>query len=380
MDADAVAAAVAAAVTPFADLSLGAPRELAPLWPEVRPEPMTRAEFEVVQKGGGGASVDRTPILLYQRLQPFNIYHHVWDDAATVFALLEDWLPTALHQRRISNSVGTGGASDSSHLAPLPVQLAFVDPHGGSMPNREVWEALSSLPAMPWASFVATKTEGAVVMLARVYAGTRGRCTHRRHCTSSPAPGLLRAFKVRLLDVFGIDSTAGAVAKGSSAMNSSLAIAPDIRPSAVIIIRTDRRSILNGNEVLAMLERRGYRARTVGPFSGMTLREQLVAVASSNLVVLAHGAELGPAWLGMREGACAAVIFPFTFVDTFAWWASAPLGIRLAPHYDSPMNRSDPRLAKPFEKKRAHWAEIAAFYQLNLRLDIGRFERSLWCM
>lgn len=363
-DAASTAGAAAAAVAPFADLALGAPLKVAQRWPDVRPDALTPTELQSALRDAGGArDTERTPIFLFQRLQPQNVYHHVWDDAATLFALLDDRLPRSLRRR-----VG----------APLGVRLVFADAHGDAIPNREVWEALSSLPAQPWESFIAERPAGAVIVVSRLYAGSAGRCVHRRHCTASPTPEVLLRFKEHLLAFLGVLPTEAWAERLPLASTQQ-------RPDAVLVVRGGRRRILNPSAVLSLLERQGYNARAVGPFSEMSLRAQVESVANSSLVVVAHGAELGPLWLGMRKGACASVLFPFLFMDSFAWWAGAPLGLRLAPFWDAPANRSDARLAfrdslpprKP--PNSASEFEVTVLYQRDFLVDVERLRRTMWC-
>ena len=371
-DAASVAGVAAAAVAPFTDLALGAPLKVAQSWPDVRPIALTPKELQAaLLEASGLRDLERVPVFLFQRLQPQNVYHHVWDDAATLFALLNDWLPRALRRR-----VGR----------PLGVRFVFADAHGDTVPNREVWEALSSLPAQTWEVFLAERPAGAVVMISRVFAGAAGRCVHRRHCVASPAPEVLLRFKSHLLAFLGV---AGAAPHGGAeaalAEKAPPTNAMRQRPDAVLVVRSGRRRVLNPGAVIALLERLGYSARTVGPLSALTLREQLQAVANSSLVVFAHGAELGSLWLGMRAGACAGVLLPFLFSESFAWWAGAPLGLRIAPFYDAPANRSDARLAfrdslpprKP--PRRTSDFEITLLYQYDMLVDVERLERTLWC-
>ena len=362
-DAASTAGAAAAAVAPFADLVLGAPLKVAQRWPDVRPDALTPTELQSALRDAGGArDTERTPVFLFQRLQPQNVYHHVWDDAAALFALLDDWLPRSLRRR-----VG----------APLGVRLVFADAHGDAIPNREVWEALSSLPAQPWESFIAERPAGAVIMVSRFYAGSAGRCVHRRHCTASPTPEVLLRFKEHLLAFLGVLPSKAGARRPLASIHQ--------RPDAVLVLRGGRRRILNPSAVLSLLERQGYNARAVGPFSEMSLRAQIESVANSSLVVVAHGAELGPLWLGMRKGACASVLFPFLFMDSFAWWAGAPLGLRLAPFWDSPANRSDDRLAfrdslpPRTPPNSASEFEVTVLYQRDFLVDVERLGRTMWC-
>lgn len=362
-DAASSAGAAAAAVAPFADLALGVPLKVVQRWLDLVPVALTPKELQsALLDAGGTHDTERTPIFLFQRLQPHNVYHHLWDDAATLFALLNDWLPRSLRRH-----IGT----------PLSVRFVFADTYGGTVPNQEVWEALSSLTAQPWESFIAERPAGAVIMLSRLYAGAAGRCVHKRHCVASPAPEVLLRFKHHMLKFLG-DPT-----RRSQAATPVVLVQQ--RPEAVLVIRTGRRRILNSGAVLSLLERLGYNAHAVGPFSGMTLRAQLEAVANSSLVVVAHGAELGPLWLGMREGACASILLPFLFSESFAWWAGAPLGLRLAPYWDAPANKSDERLAfrdslpprKP--PRQASEFEITVLYHRDFLVDVERLGRTMWC-
>ena len=87
----------------------------------------------------------------------------------------------------------------------------------------------------------------------------------------------------------------------------------------------------------------------------------------------------------MREGACASILFPFLFSESFAWWAGAPLGLRLAPYWDSPANKLDERLAfrdslpprKP--PRQASEFAITVLYHRDFLVDVECLGRTMWC-
>ena len=139
--------------------------------------------------------------------------------------------------------------------------------------------------------------------------------------------------------------------------------------------REGRRRIVNPDEVLALLSRMGYAARAVGPFARMPLREQLAAVHNASLTVFLHGAEIGPVWMGMAEGACAGLVFPYLCEETLAWWVGGPLGLRIAPFYEAPLRESDERFRLPA----ASADDIIALYNRDLRVEPKRLENTLWC-
>ena len=369
------------------DLVLGAPHELAGTWHTIKPTPISRAELlgsgASGGGGGGGGVVEGTPLFLYQRLAPTNIYHHLWDDAATVFSLVYDRFARALAAR----------AGE-----PLDVRLAFVDKFGTGNANDDVWRAISSFPAQSWQDFVGSAQPasggggggggggaGAPVMLAAVFAGSAGQCAHRRHCTSSPAPAKLRAFKRHLLAFFGIAPPPGAAAAaaaaaavtgaGETAVAAAAAAAAVKRPTALVVLREGRRRILNPGDLVALLDGMGYAAQPVGPFARMSLREQLAAIHNASLVVFLHGAEIGPVWMGLAEGACAGLIFPYLNEETLAWWVGGPLGLRIAPFYEAPLEESDERFRLP----KSSATDIIALYNRDMRVDPKRLRNTLWC-
>ena len=191
---------------------------------------------------------------------------------------------------------------------------------------------------------------------------------HRRHCTCSPLPAVLRNFKLHMLNFYGISSN-------ERRIESKHIEGANHKPTALLIVREGRRRILNPNDILALLSSMGYDARTTGPFVSMTLQEQLETISNSSLIVYLHGAEIGPVWLGMSEGACASLIFPFRFEDTLAWWAGEPLGLRIAPFFEAPVNEFDERLRLP----QVTADDFIANYNRDVWVDTKRLRNTLWC-
>ena len=107
----------------------------------------------------------------------------------------------------------------------------------------------------------------------------------------------------------------------------------------------------------------------------MVSEDELEAIHNASLVVFPHGAEIGPVWLGLAEGACASLIFPYLCEETLAWWVGGPLGLRIAPFYEAPVKAGDERFALPA----ASADDIIAIYNRDLRVEPRRLENTLWC-
>jgi hypothetical protein len=328
----------------FPTVHLGAPKFADNPWVSHVPRVITRAELQVavsVASSSQRVTLD-TPVFLYQRLNPQNIYHHLWDDVMTAFTAMAEAYPARLRP-------GQG---------PGDVQIVFTDgyPLAGS-PADDAWKALGTADVMNARALATRGTEGTIVMVRALAAGSQGRCTHRRHCAVDMTPAQVKAYRNHLLAFYGI-----------------VTVLPP-RPTAILIARAKRRMFVNIREIEGVVRSMGYETRVIGPFEGASLPEQLREIANASLAVFLHGAELGNAWMGLPEGACASVIFPFHFSDTISWWVADKLGIRVAPYFDVPSREGDPRLALPIEKE----AESIRNYNMDITAVPWMLRNSMWC-
>lgn len=323
-----------------ASIHLGVPLHADNPWPLVRPVPISRAEFEKIVGAHAATTpqIYESPVFLFHRLNPNNIYHHLWDDMSTVYALLQEVYSTWF----------------STPGSPAAITIVFTDSFGRNR-HIDVWNAITTFPVQMFHEVF--PKDRSVVMFRAIGAGSRGRCTHRRHCTSDMPAHFVRSFKRHMLAFYNVTAEL-----------------PDM-PTAVVIARQGRRILRNPDEVVAMARNLGYATHIVGPFEGTPFRDQLQAVAQASLAIFLHGAELGITWLGLPEGACASVIFPFYFTDTISWWVGEKVGIKIAPFYDAPNNNDDPRL----RKKISNIDDSVALYNEDVHVTPWLLEHSIWC-
>jgi hypothetical protein len=84
--------------------------------------------------------------------------------------------------------------------------------------------------------------------------------------------------------------------------------------------------LTNYDEIAQLLRVMGFEVREAGPFKGVPVREQFLAFANASLSVFVFGAELGPAWVGMPDGSCTAVLHPANIMDTLSYWVADKVG------------------------------------------------------
>ena len=343
-----------------------------------------------------GGPIYETPALIYQRLNPDNIYHHVWDDMLPVYTLLTEVYPQRMFMK---------------YGAPSDVKIIFTDGHKRDGQNDDAWDSISTFPMEMYGEFLRggvtygraleettdtnnpqssttssssssssaiptaspriiqnshNELEDGPLMVRVVAAGSRGRCTHRRHCTVDIHPNEVKRFKYHILKYYNIVS----VIPKTPPRHSN-----PTKPKAIIIARTGRRLFKNVNDVAEVARELGYEPQIIGPFINVPLQEQLRQIANASLAVFLHGAELGNAWLGLPEGSCASVIFPYYFTDTISWWIGDKLGINIAPYYDMPNNPSDKRLSKALNT----FDDALWIYHLDITVVPWLYRTSLWC-
>ena len=296
----------------------GVPNLVSNNWLSSKPRKMS-TEFEQQKKEEDSSSIMDVPIFVYQRLNPYNIHHHLWDDMATVFTLLTTFhniTPTFIGQ-------------------PMDIQLAFLDDAesssgpGGSMSSTlydKGWEAISNQPAHLFSTILRMSEKSS--MIRQLLVGTSGMCQHRNHCIVELPPGALLSFKHHLNAYFGV----------VSCLPSS--------PTAVVIRRSKDRLMQNYDAVKDGLTSKGYKTQIVGPLSKYTLQEQLSVLSNTSLYVFVSGAELGPVLMSAPVGASMCEIFPYLTADDIPFRYGIPLGIGIAIHEDAPEDPSDVRCVR----------------------------------
>jgi len=299
----------------------GVPNFVSNNWLSSKPRVITLTEFKQLENKA--SSIIDTPIFIYQRLNPYNIHHHLLDDMSTIYTLL-----TSFHNF-VHTSIGQ----------PFDVQLAFLDDAesvsgpGGSTSSTlydKGWEAISIHPAYLFSTFMRSISEP--TMIRKLLVGTSGMCPHQRHCSVRLPPGALLSFKRQITSYFGI----------ASVLPSS--------PTAFVVRRSKDRLMQNFEAVKEVLTKHGYDAQIVGPLSLYSIKEQLSLLSNASLYVFVAGAEIGPVLLSSPHGALMCLIYPFLTAEDVPFWYGKSLGLRIALHEDAPTDPSNDRCAIPKEK------------------------------
>ena len=314
----------------------GVPNYVTNNWLSSKPRMITVTEFAQLEKEDTSSSIMDVPIFLYQRLNPYNIHHHLLDDMSTVYTLLTHFhniTPTSIGQ-------------------PMEIQLAFLDDaesssgSGGSMSSTlydKGWEAMSNQPAHLFSTILRTNEKTS--MIRKLLVGTSGMCPHRRHCNSHLPPGSLLSFKHHLNAFFGIVSQ----------LPSS--------PTALVIRRSKDRLMQNYDAVKDGLTSKGFNTQIIGPLSKYTLQEQLSVLSNASLYVFVAGAELGPILYSMPDQASLCEIFPYLTAEDVPFWYGIPLGLGIAIHEDAPTDNSNYRCSMPSD-------QIGVFFTKLYRADV----------
>jgi len=297
----------------------GVPNFVLNNWLSSKPRVITPTEFKLLDnKTKAASSVVDTPVFLYQRLNPYNIHHHLLDDMSTIFTLL-----TYFHN-----------FTHTSLGQPFDVQLAFLDdaesisgPGGSTVSTLydKGWEAISFHPAYLFSKFMLSISEP--TMIRKLLVGSSGMCPHQRHCSVQLPPGALLSFKRHINAYFGVSS-----------------ILP-FSPTALVIRRSKDRLMQNYEAVKDGLISRGYNTQIIGPLSTYLLKDQLLFLSNASLYVFVAGAEIGPILLSMPIGASMCEIFPFPTAEPFPFWYGAELGLRISLHEDLPTDPFDSKCA-----------------------------------
>jgi len=308
----------------------GVPNFVSNNWLSSKPRVVTQTESKLLENKASSVSID-TPIFIYQRLNPYNIHHHLLDDMSTIYTLL-----TSFHNFT-QLSVGQ----------PLDVQLTFLDDAesisgpGGSTSSTlydKGWEAISIHPAYLFSTFMRSISEP--TMIRKLLVGSSGMCPHQRHCSVLLPPGALLSFKRHLNAYFGISS-----------------IRPT-SPTALVIRRSKDRLMQNYDVVKDGLISRGYNVQIVGPLSKYLLKEQLLLLSNASLYVFVAGAELGPILYAMPVGSSLCEIFPYLTAEDVPFWYGKPLGLGIALHEDAPTDSSNYRCAISKDQIGIHFTKL----------------------
>jgi hypothetical protein len=314
----------------------GVPKYVTNNWLSSKPRMMITTEFEQLEKEDFSSSIMDVPIFVYQRLNPYNIHHHLLDDMSTVYTLL-----THFHKLTLT-SIGQ----------PMDIQLAFLDDAesssgpGGSMSSTlydKGWEVISNQPAHLYSTILRASEKTS--MIRKLLVGTSGMCPHQRHCIAELPPGALLSFKHHLNAFFGIVSQ----------LPSS--------PTALVIRRSKDRLMQNYDAVKDGLTSKGFNTQIVGPLSKYTLQEQLSVLSNASLYVFVAGAELGPILYAMPDRASLCEIFPYLTAEDVPFWYGIPLGLGIAIHEDAPTDPANYRCSMPSD-------QIGVFFTKLYRADV----------
>ncbi len=349
---------------------LGHDMNVAPQEARVAPTVVPLEAVSTWTNGAAPPPLTGYPLLLFSRLNPKNIYHHLWDDQMFAHSVLCRHVP--LLAARGEGPGGGGGAGGGCAPGTVPpAAIGLVDGFGER--DLEDWAATVAREAYVWPPPPPAGAPGGVARVGYTIMGTRGLCTHRRHCSNIiPAPPV-RLFRAHLQALHGVVT----------------ALPPPGEPqTAVLVRRTGRRVLTNLDELVELVGVMGYRARVVGPLKDMTVREQYLAFANASLAVFVFGAELGPAWVGMPEGSCTAVLHPAGIMDTLSYWIADKVGLKVSTTVENFKTGADPRLApRPewagrekgglkFDQYSDVWLYL---FNHDFHLDAKDLHRNIWC-
>ena len=321
--------------------------------------------------GGGGVppALSEQPLLLFARLQPQNIYHHYWDDMMFAHSL-----GCARVAELAARGEGPGGGGEGGGCAPgvpPPYGVVLVDGFG----ERDFgdWGRIAASEVHLWPLAAPPGAPGGVARVAYLAAGSRGTCTHRRHCSNIIPAAPVALFRRHVQALFGVRSALPP---------------PGAKQTAVLVRRTGRRVLTNYDEIAELLRVMGFEVREAGPFRDVPIREQFLAFANASLAVFVFGAELGPAWVGMPDGSCTAVLHPANIMDTLSYWVADKVGLKVSTIVENFKTGGDPRLApRPewagrekgglaFEKYSDVWLWL---FNQDFRMDPKDLWRAIWC-
>ena len=164
--------------------------------------------------------------------------------------------------------------------------------------------------------------------------------------------------------------------------------APGEPQTAVIVRRVGRRVLQNVNEIAALMPLMGFVPKIVGPFKSMTYAQQFNAFANASFAVFVFGAELGPAWVGLPEGACATVLHPAGIVESLSYWVADKVGIKVSTMIEVFKMHNDTRLAPKslvheggdLKGQNKSFSDVwLNRFNYDFRIDPNDFLRQTWC-
>jgi hypothetical protein len=155
--------------------------------------------------------------------------------------------------------------------------------------------------------------------------------------------------------------------------------APGLPQIAVVVKRIGNRVLTNVDEIVKLTKLMGFVPKVVGPFQGLSYNEQFEAFANASLAIFVFGAELGPAWVGLPDGSCAAVLHPAGTVESLSYWVADKVGLKVATMIEVFKDADDPRLATERRVGKQYsdiWVEL---FNQNFRIDPKDLWRQTWC-
>lgn len=319
--------------------------------------------LETVAGWTGGATppaITTLPVQLFARLNPGNIYHHLWDDMGFAHSL-----GCKLVASVFARGDGPGGGASDGGCVPgvtPPFAVWLVDSFAER--NIEQWQELVAIEARAWPPTVPNDAPGGVAVIPLIAMGSRGACTHRRHCTDIISPAPVKLWQQHLRAHHGV---------------VTMLPPPGARQKAVIVKRTGSRQLTNIDEIVELMPLMGFDPVVIGPFKGMSYKEQFDAFANASLAIFVFGAELGPAWVGMPDGSCTAVLHPAGTVESLSYWIADKVGLKVTTMIEVFKRHDDPRLA-PERKAGKLYSDIwIDLFAQDFRIDPKDLWRQTWC-
>jgi hypothetical protein len=365
---------------------------------KVTPSPVN---FSTVLEWTNGAHGTPPPLTLlplqtFARLNPENIYHHLWDDmgfahslgcktlerlGATVpcqpgvtppFALIladrfrkrdvPEW------RKYVAEEVLTWAHLQTNVLPGDDKEFSYEREKANEAkkkPHLDIFTPLDLAADIRMAELAVGLYTVPVLAI-----GSRGACTHRRHCTDIVASAPVRQWQLHLRAMHGVVT--------------QLPL-PGENQTAVIVERVGRRRLTNVDEIVDLMGLMGFTPKVIGPFKDMNVTEQFNAFANASLAIFVFGAELGPAWVGLPDGACAAVLHPAQIVESLSYWIADKVGIKVTTMIEIFKKHDDPRLA-PDSRVYHHnqqpktysdiWLDL---FNTDFRIDPKDLWRQTWC-
>jgi hypothetical protein len=342
--------------------------------PIMSPMVVTLAQVLAWSKGAPIPTFSNLPIQIFSRLNPRNIYHHLWEDQMFAHHLGCKLLKTL---NATGYAVG-GGASDGGCVAGKlpPFGVLIVDNHDRPPDDERQkkviidwkpdWRRVVSREIYSWplVTPVQATASGGLSIVPLISLGSHAECTHRRHCSNIIDKAPVQLFRRHLQELFGI---------------VTMLPPPGAPKKAVLVERIGRRRLTNMKAIYELMPLMGYEPVVVGPFSTMTVQQQYLAFANASLAVFVFGAELGPAWVGLPQGACAAVLHPAGIVESLSYWVADKVGLRVATTIEVFKDPSDPRLDPQYRWGKNYSDIWLHLFNQDFAIDPKDLWRNAWC-